>query len=137
MELQTKAYNWARSNVAVLTKKSGIYTYYYVQPADQLAIKDADLTKFNRQNTTLSWRLFDTYAKSQKRLWKITEENGNWEGSTCTCFTFLKQFICKHVLGIAIRQKKFTVRPEAKNIPIGQKRKRGRPAMATKALLRQ
>ena len=32
---------------------------------------------------------------------------------------------------------KFTVVPAAKSVAIGQKRKRGRPAKATKALLRQ
>lgn len=33
------------------------------------------------------------------------------------------------------RQKKVTVPPATKQIPIGQKRKRGRPRLSTKALL--
>ncbi len=43
---------------------------------------------------------------------------------------FLKEYMCKHVLGIAIRLKVFQVCLEAKNIPIGQKRKRGRPPLS-------
>ncbi len=57
-----------------------------------------------------------------------------WIKSTCTCPIYLKNFICKHIVGLAIRLKKYEVVPEAKSIPIGEKRKRGRPAQAKKAL---
>ncbi len=59
------------------------------------------------------------------------------QNANCTCPNFLKQYVCKHVLGIAIRLKLFQVCPEAKDIPIGQKRKRGSPAKAKKAFLTQ
>jgi hypothetical protein len=50
---------------------------------------------------------------------------------------FFKQLCCKHIVGIAIRLKHALPPPEAKNIPIGEKRKRGRPAKAKKALIVQ
>ena len=57
--------------------------------------------------------------------------------ATCTCPAYQKQYICKHTLGIAIRTNKYDPCAQAKNVPIGQKPKRGRPALAKRALLRQ
>ena len=57
------------------------------------------------------------------------------EGASCTCPIFLKTKVFKHSLGMRIRQKTVVVPATAKEIPIGQKRKRGRPRLATKALL--
>ena len=48
--------------------------------------------------------------------------------------TFFK-IVCKHIFGVAIRSKKAKVPAEAKDVPIGLKRKRGRPKTARKALL--
>ena len=51
----------------------------------------------------------------------------------CTRQTFLKQYICKLVLGIAIINKMYEVPAEAKAIPLGQKPKRGRPTKTEKS----
>jgi len=59
------------------------------------------------------------------------------DSESSNCPTFLKSHICKHVIGIAIRLKKFSVIPEAKNLKLGARRKRGRPAKASNALRRQ
>lgn len=58
-------------------------------------------------------------------------------GPTCTCPVNLKFFICKHVVGIACRLKYCKIPAKGKDIPIGEKRKRGRTPKATKALLRR
>ena len=61
----------------------------------------------------------------------------SWESATCTCRRYQKEYVCKHVIGIAVRNKKFDLRPEARGILLGQKRKRGRPEKAKKALIVQ
>jgi hypothetical protein len=43
--------------------------------------------------------------------------------------------MCKHRIGLAIRLKSAKPPPAAKEIPIGQKRKRGRPNKSSKALI--
>ena len=48
-----------------------------------------------------------------------------------------KYYICKHIIGLAARYKLCSIPLEAKNIPLGQKRKRGRVAKAKKALIVQ
>jgi len=59
----------------------------------------------------------------------------DWKLSTCTCFSFQKQYKCKHVLGIAVSKKLFTIPESAKMDVIGKKRKVGRPLKARVALL--
>ena len=89
---------------------------------------------------TFSSVIIDTYlpkGKVSSSLWHLQMVNEDWKSLTCTCPKFLKLFICKHSLGMAIRLKKYAVCPEAKNVPIGQKRKRGRPSRAKKALIVQ
>jgi len=53
------------------------------------------------------------------------------------CPAFFKNYICKHAVGMAIRLKYCKPPAAAKTVPIGEKRKRGRPAKAKPALLVQ
>lgn len=57
--------------------------------------------------------------------------------SSCNCPAFGTEYICKHIVGLAIRLKLVTPPPEAKTIPIGEKRKPGRPAKTKPALMIQ
>ena len=64
-------------------------------------------------------------------------DDDSWTNGTCSCPVFLKQYVCKHLIGVAIRLKKAKPPAAAKSIPIGQKRRRGRPKLAKPALLSQ
>ncbi len=81
------------------------------------------------QTDTYQWAEPDaqmiTRERSGMTQYYIRQENG-----MCTCENFLKKYMCKHLLGIAIRFKMFNVCQETKNIPISQKTKRGRPTLA-------
>ena len=57
------------------------------------------------------------------------------EKAHVTCPNFLKKYMCKHLIGMAIRLK-LAKPPPAANVPINEKRRGGRPKFATKALLR-
>jgi uncharacterized Zn finger protein len=68
----------------------------------------------------------------------MESDNGSsWKTSKCTCPAFLKNYICKNVVGTAIRLKYCKPSTAAKTVPLGEKRKRGRPAKAKTALLVQ
>ncbi len=72
------------------------------------------------------------------KLWDFHSHTaGEWRSATCTCPSFLKNYICKHIIGMSIRLKYCKAPPEAKNVSIGTKRKRGRPSKAKKALVTQ
>lgn len=61
----------------------------------------------------------------------------NWLESKCDCREYFKLYMCAHIIGIAIRFKVVMPPDEAKSLPIGQNRKRGRAAKAKPALFRQ
>ena len=58
-----------------------------------------------------------------------------WKNGFCNCSNFFKEYICTHVIGMAIRLKFCKPPPAAKDAFLSEKRKRGRPRKATKALL--
>ena len=55
----------------------------------------------------------------------------------CSCPVNSKKHMCIHILGLSIQFKYLKAPAVAKSLPIGQKRKQGRPALAKKALLIQ
>ena len=56
---------------------------------------------------------------------------------TCTCPLYYKQYICKHLIGLAVNLTLATAPLAAKTVPLGKKRRPGRPAICMLALLRQ
>lgn len=76
---------------------------------------------------------FDDYMTKRGTYFKLPLpiDNDQWKDGACMCPMFLKNYICKHLLGTAIRCKFVCPPPEAKNLEIGMKRKRGRPSKAT------
>lgn len=80
---------------------------------------------------------FDEYKKQSVAFQKTTLPNFDWQKGSCDCPEFFTRYVCKHVLGLAIRLKLTTPPLEAKIIPIGQKRKRGRPTKSKPALIYQ
>ncbi len=59
----------------------------------------------------------------------------NWKQGKRTIPYFLKKYMCMHLVGLEIRLKYVKPPPVAKDIPIGQTRKRGRPKKSSRALI--
>ena len=125
----TLAYQWAKSNrnVKALESNSRLNTYI-------VASSTVSNTSFDQD-----WDTFDDYKKKAFAYWRVVmpTQQSAWINGKCTCPNFFKNYICKHVIGLAIRLKYTTPPAEAKNVPIGQKRKRGRPTKARPALIVQ
>jgi hypothetical protein len=136
LRLETSAYNWARSNSFIRSSRDK-GCYYIRTKESQKSFPISEVNEYERQRRQMQWRKFSTYAKWKSSFSKVTMAGGEWEGAFCSCPNFQKNYVCHHILGLAVRQKLYEVRPEAKSIPIGEKRKRGRPKLAKKALLRQ
>lgn len=62
-------------------------------------------------------------------------DDDSWTNGTCSCPVFLKQYVSKRLIGVAIRLRKAKPLAAVKTIPNGQKRRRGRPKLANIALL--
>ncbi|CAF0964252.1 unnamed protein product [Adineta steineri] len=83
------------------------------------------------------WTSFKLFEKSYDVWCLEMMDDLNWKTSKCSCPAFLKDYICKHMVGMAIRLKICKPPAAAKAIPINSKRKRGRPAKAKRALVVQ
>ena len=86
----------------------------------------------------MRWNTFEQFKKRAFSVWivSLVSKSDTWREGTRTCSNFLKKYMCRHLIGMAIRWKLAKLPTVAKNVPINEKRRRGRPKFATKALLR-
>lgn len=127
----TNSYNWAKlpKEIVITSRDDESFTCYQVPGAEAQKCKVFENPPEN----------FDEFKEQMFSRWEVTLpiNKEEWAQGKCTCPTFFKMYMCKHVIGLSIRLK-YTVPPvEAKNIPLGQKRKRGRPSKAKPALIVQ
>lgn len=106
--------------------------YCYLLSAAKKTVDEACLTP---------WTTFDEFRRKESSFCEAVFPNptnaDNFLAGKCDCRTFFKQYICEHIIGIALRMK-WTIAPiEEKSIPLGPKRKRGRPAKSKAALIRE
>ncbi len=132
----TAAYQWSKQQYTVLKSSEGAVDSYFFSAQGKDPITEYDEMIFTESFQSNRWLEFDSMAEMRLSIWKVSVESNDWESATCTCPVFLKEYICKHSVGLPVRLKLLTVPDTAKTIPIGQKRKRGRPKKSTSALLR-
>ena len=133
----TEAYNWSRQN-KLRDEISGMMECY-IEPENSSLITHRTVTRYRKLLLKSRWSSFQDYINWRYSAWVVRINVDNWREATCTCPNFLKNYICKHSLGMAIRLKALNcvVPAISKNIPIGQKRRRGRPKLARPALIVQ
>jgi uncharacterized Zn finger protein len=87
----------------------------------------------------MKWHSFDQYKVKAFNISRVLLpiDETKWIDGQCNCPAFFKKFMCKHIVGLAIRLNYCRPPPAAKNVKIGEKRRRGRPSKAKKALLIQ
>lgn len=96
--------------------------------------------QFYKQIQKQTWNSFGEYVEyGFHQFYLIHLSKSNWKvNSRCTCPSFLKQFMCKHIIATAIREKLMEVTPTMNPTLLANGRiKRGRPKNASKALLVQ
>lgn len=130
----TAGYNFARSNVKITSSRSANKITYTVP---LISVDDSVSTDINYTG----WKSFNDFKKYAFAVAHTTYEHPvtsqNWIHGNCDCSDGFKKYLCEHMIGIALRLKLVTAPLEAKTIPIGQKRKRGRPAKSKGALVYQ
>lgn len=85
------------------------------------------------------WKSFDKFIESGSGLyWKVELSKDEWKsGSSCECPYFLKNFTCKHIIGLALQSKMCKLPRTAITTELGERPKRGRKEKSYKALLKQ
>lgn len=89
---------------------------------------------------TSKYVTFDEYKNNYDTIivMKFCNVKSRWNiDSTCTCVSFQKKFICKHLIGLAFYNKLKKCPEEGSGLEIAPKKKKGRIARARKALQKQ
>lgn len=131
LPLWTLAYKWVKKNKPIKRNVDGDGSISY-----KFAAGEAQVLK----NWTIltKWTTFKEFKERFQLGWETYIQNADeWMNGCCSCPSFMKKFVCKHMVGLAIRLKFLTPPLEAKALPLNQKRRRGRPSKAKKALLVQ
>lgn len=121
LKMWTNGYNFARSNIKITSSRRGNSITYLISLSARNYAVDPD-----------SWNTFNDFKQSLSMVhtkFRYPVSEANCMDGQCDCSDFLKLFMCEHVIGVALRLKCVSAPIEAKTIPIGQKRKRGRPAL--------
>ena len=129
LKLWKSSYDWANQKKSISSKSEGQRISYEVPAKNVLALSEAEE----------SWETFDEFKERAFNSWTVIlpKNRTDWKKGECNCPAFFKKFLCKHVVGLAIRLKAAFPPIEAKNDPFSVKAKRGRPTKSKKALLIQ
>lgn len=132
-DLWKKGLEWAKSAKAARIESKDDDKIYYVPAKDILSVNDAKFNQFLKQTS----RSFDTFVAHMLSIWIVTIPNEKLDFPTarCTCPAFLKQFKCKHIVGMGLRLHLVELPEKIKVIEEGKQR--GRPRKATSALHRE
>ena len=88
------------------------------------------------QNNECNFDTFDNLIEVQQNIYFIKLNFVQWELSECTCYYWLKNFKCKHVISIAALKDLVSFESIAMNLPLEPKKRRGRRKMRKTALCR-
>lgn len=134
LEMWTNAYNWAKLDVKMQVDETQSLVSYKI-PADP------NRTDVEQMNSDIDWTTFKQFKEEcflfYTAIFPVLLAKENWIKGSCDCYQYFKLYMCVHILGIALRMRYVSAPDEAKTIPIGRKRKRGRPALAKPALVWQ
>lgn len=93
---------------------------------------DSKISKLNlNANKNRNWKTFDSFSKIILSIWVITifNEKVYFTTSTCTCPSYLKDYVRKHVLGMGLRLQKVELPDNVRQLET-KPSKRGRPNRA-------
>jgi hypothetical protein len=125
--LWTKAYQWALSGIESV--QDGESTFFVRPSTSTSKAKMVTLVnKKKKKDDKMDWKDFEEFIQSKTSLWMVSNLTlDTYLKAECTCDEGQKKNVWKHSLGLAIRKSFCQVPSKAKDIPIGQKRKRGGP----------
>ena len=143
LRLRTEGYQWAKVNKTGMEKVISINpsNKYTVAEAFELGSVDkiwAVNSNSNKIEKSLKERAKDRIKQREKpdhntfqqyldvrcSCWLLEERNGEYY---CDCPVAMKGKLCHHTVGMSYLQGKLEVTSEVRSVPLGQKRKRGRP----------
>ena len=153
LKLKTKGYQWFVQNSSAasgkILKVKNPETKYTVMndfnlgPLDGLWAVSSSSTEGSRLQDKAKERFlqrgvpdcptFGSFVKTRTSCWILEEKDGEF---FCDCFEGIKGRLCKHSIGMMYFVGKLTAEEDVRSVPLGSKRKRGRPAKNRHCLTR-
>ncbi|CAF3981206.1 unnamed protein product [Adineta steineri] len=135
LDIWPSSYQWVKLDKSVVSIELENEIEFYIPGGQQLSISKNEIDVMKK----LKWYSFDQYKAKAFNIWHVIlpMDSAKWLNGQCNCPVYFKKFMCKYIVGLAIRLNYCKPPPAAKNIPIGEKRRRDRPSKAKKALLIQ
>ncbi|XP_021700374.1 uncharacterized protein LOC110678751 isoform X1 [Aedes aegypti] len=133
LENQRKTFDWIkekkkmRSVQAPLEQKQ----YVFLPGKNKTEVAINDMTLFDNP----IYSTFERFAEDFGSVYRVDVSNVNWRSWSCTCYSFLKNNNCCHVLAVAVRRGLYALSAEADTTAVGQKKSAGRPKLSSKALI--
>ncbi|CAK9297415.1 unnamed protein product [Gordionus sp. m RMFG-2023] len=115
MEMWTTTYQWLKKNRGVIplnNKWSQKIHYIENSLTDQFNL--IIVSRYMERQENLDWSNFESFKKDQFSVWEVCFDKDNWGKSNCSCPHFCKKYVCKHILGLAVRYKLCVIPSEAK-----------------------
>lgn len=135
-DLLINGYQYSDSEKSMVTENlpDGSCNVYVFSGDNMNKITLEEVRKFE----DATYENFDEFSSKAFIIYKITltATGRNWKNAICTCTSFAKNYMCKHIVAIAYRLGILN-KPDSllSTVPIAAKNKRGRPKKATKALI--
>ena len=122
LEDYTQAHQW------LLKKKEVIQLngFFYTPSNNESKLSKSQVKQFIKETTEMEFTCFERFASTIKSIWSININSEDHTKSYCSCPFYAKNYKCKHVIGLTnhLGSSGFLIPATAKQIPLGEKRKR-------------
>lgn len=135
-EVMRLAVTLARSTKLLSVRPTKIKKQFLISKNEEKLSDDVAICMINDSNlnTFSSWEDRQRYSKNMIISPITNERFFSISKYSCTCRTYLNTYECEHSLGISIARNEISD-TISMNLPLGLKRKRGRPCNAVKGAL--
>ena len=137
---QTAAHQWLLKKKDVIKVRVGrspsIYLHY-IPSGKKTTLTREEVDIFMALHNNCSWSPFAEFSHHESSIWCVTLNETDWLKGECTCPFHKKNYFCKHVIGLSARMRYCEIPLIAQNVPVGERRKRGRVSRSRQALLVQ
>ena len=119
--LWTLSFKFAQKNLSI----HRIENSYYFNYDSDTKVTLCKITAYNKAVELNKCTSFSDYSEITKLICKVVINTDSWRQSHCKCKYFHKEYICMHIIGLAIRLGLVTAPTEAINIDLVKKKPRG------------
>ena len=121
--------------VKIICKEQGIL--YFSASGDKSKLSKEECREYLKNIDSCSFKTFDEMTEYVNSIRLIEIDVESWQLSKCTCWFWLKNFKCNHVIAISTRLSLCNFSSIIMVMPLEKKRKPGRKPLTKPALMHQ